>query len=439
MKILVISNLYPPFVIGGYEINCANVVAGLQARGHEVLVATAASHLPAPLDAPSVRRCLRAPAFGPQYAAPDAPPWLAHGSGTSSFDNVLALSGLLREFQPDIVFLWNLHGLGGLHLIDFLNVNQVPWAIYLGDLVFELMVHAAPPHVNAVFRGNDPAHVAAGGIIAVSQHLVDEMDRHWTYRFAEPPTIVHGYAIAPGPASSRAYLADGRTRFITAGRVSAHKGMTIICDAVARLVDEGRTDFSVDVFGDGDIAAYVAHAQSLGIAHCLMFHGAVRQSVLQAHYRTHDAFLFPTWRREPFAFAPFEAAAQGCVPILTADCGCAERIVHQVHGIKIDRTAPALAEAMRAVIDGRTDLARIGRAAQAMVRADLSLDGHVDKIEAVLERQRRSWAPAGLNDPRALLLAFVKHHLSVAFRFGPPSPDTATLTQGDLIHGPHAA
>jgi glycosyltransferase involved in cell wall biosynthesis len=418
MKILAVSNIYPPFWLGGYELICAQVMEELRARGHDVVVATTPSHVPGPPDPPYVRRCLRLSAHVPNYGAQANELWWMHARDTSDLDNVYALHQMLREVVPDIVFLWNLHGIGGLHLVDFLNVHRVPWAIYLADRVFEQLVNAAPAHVNAIFRGGDPNYFAAGGIMAVSQHLVDEITRLGNFEFPRPPTIVHGYARTSGPHLPRPYRQRGRTRFLAAGRVAEHKGVGLICDAVALLTRRGVNQFDVDIFGDGDIAFYINYANTLGIAHCLTFHGAIPKHHLVEHYRSHDAFLFPTWSREPFGFAPFEAAAHGCVPILTADCGCAERIVDKVHGIKIERTAEALADAMQMVVDGTIDLEQIGAAAAAMVRSDLSFRGHVDKIVDVLGGQCRPWNRSSIDDPRALLLPFVKHHLSLAFRAG---------------------
>ena len=45
MKILVVSNLYPPDVIGGYELGCRQAVDALRARGHDV-VAVREEHAP---------------------------------------------------------------------------------------------------------------------------------------------------------------------------------------------------------------------------------------------------------------------------------------------------------------------------------------------------------------------------------------------------------
>ena len=58
MKILVLTNLYPPDVIGGYELGCRQVVDALIDRGHDVRVLTTAPRTPAP-HVPHVARELR--------------------------------------------------------------------------------------------------------------------------------------------------------------------------------------------------------------------------------------------------------------------------------------------------------------------------------------------------------------------------------------------
>jgi glycogen synthase len=417
MRILVVSNLYPPFVIGGYEINCSNVVKALRQRGHDVTVATTPNHFPGEADPPYVRRCLHQSAFVPRFEPLDGQ-IRSYAADTSNLDNVIALRRLIRKAPPDVVFLWNLNGLGGLHLIDFLNTHGIPWAIYLGDCVFAQLVNSAPNHVKAVFRGHDSAYFAQGEVLSVSQQLVEECENLGNFTFPLPPTIVHGYAVTSGPLLPRSYRRDGRLNVMSSGRVSEHKGTKLICDAVALLVKDGAAGFHVDIYGDGEVSYYVNYVHSLGVSDRVTFHGHVSQPCLQEALRAHDLFLFPTWSREPLGFAPFEAAAQGCVPVITADCGCAERIVGDVHGIKIDRTAEAVARAVRRAISGGIDLERIGAAAANMVREDLSLDGHVDKILAALNRQARAWDLTSIDDPRAELLTFVKHHLSTALLFG---------------------
>src|SRR3954447_18306211 len=40
MRILMISNLYPPFHRGGYELGCSDIANRLRARGHNVSILT---------------------------------------------------------------------------------------------------------------------------------------------------------------------------------------------------------------------------------------------------------------------------------------------------------------------------------------------------------------------------------------------------------------
>jgi glycosyltransferase involved in cell wall biosynthesis len=97
MRILVISNIYPPVASGGYERECAGVVDHLR-QNHEVLVMTSRHRRrSAPTD-PSVRRVLPFLPFD----------W--RGSLRAPVASVRA-AGLTKrvmdEFQPHLVYVWN--------------------------------------------------------------------------------------------------------------------------------------------------------------------------------------------------------------------------------------------------------------------------------------------------------------------------------------------
>ena len=58
MRILVVSNLYPPHHIGGYELCCKEAVDGLRKRGHEVWVLTSDYGVRAPEKERDIYRAL---------------------------------------------------------------------------------------------------------------------------------------------------------------------------------------------------------------------------------------------------------------------------------------------------------------------------------------------------------------------------------------------
>ena len=136
MKILVISNLYPPDFIGGYELCCAQVVDALLAAGHETIVLSANPRVPCP-HAPHVWRRLQFrniyDSYGIQWGSPETrDEWEAEAHFVIAH-NVFVLLETLREFSPDVVYLWNTVGLGGLGLLGALVQLRYPWVWYLGD------------------------------------------------------------------------------------------------------------------------------------------------------------------------------------------------------------------------------------------------------------------------------------------------------------------
>jgi len=419
MRILFLTNLYPPVVLGGYELACANVARALDGRGHTVRVLTTWSHLPGPNDQPAwVHRDLDMHWHVPLKSHnPTVDIRDLHSAVCSSYANTLHLLNHLRAFRPDVVYVWNLTGVGGAALLDLLNQVKVPWVLHLMDRGPLDIATNVPPAVLGLFNAQGSALYAGAGIISMSQHLLDEIESLSGINFPQGVAIVPGAADVSGALPHQPYLRDGLARFVTAGAVLPHKGIDLILQASVRLKAQARR-FSVDIFGDGDLPRYIDMARTLQVSDHVRFLGPRPQAELIRLYAGYDSFLFPTWEREPFGFAPIEAAGCGTPPILTRNCGASERLVDAVHSLKIERSTEALAEAMNRVISGQVDLARIGRAGQRLVGSDLSFSRCLDRIERVLQpRATGGWRHEAADDPALPLLAFLKHNLSVSLKF----------------------
>lgn len=417
MRILIVSNLYPPVVIGGYELACARVTEGLRRRGHDVRVLTTWSHLPVAGDGPPLAaRRLDLPWLLPERPAdPGAQQWLDHAAMCSCLPNTMALLDELRATRPDVVYAWNLAGIGGAALVDLLNVSGVPWVWHLMDRAPADIASGVPGGIGGLF-GQRLGALRGGRVLAMSHHLIEEIEAATGDRIPGPVEIVPGWADAEDALPHLPYRRGGVARFVTAGSVHAHKGIGLILEASARLAAEGLR-FVVDIYGAGAVSEFIGLAQAMQLQDRVRFHGPRRQQALFALYRGYDAFLFPTHEREPFGFAPIEAAACGTPPIMTATCGAAERLVGGVHCLKIPRTTDALAGAMRQVATGAVDLARLGRAGQRLVAQDLSFRRCLDRIEAVLQDAAAGPGTPRIDDPSLAALVFLKHNLSLRLRF----------------------
>lgn len=418
MRVLILSNLYPPLVIGGYERACANVARGLVARGHDVRVLAGWSHVPGPPDPPYVRRHLDMRWLMPHRHTGLPETVQLHEAMCSSYANSLHLIETLREFRPDVVYVWNLYGLGIAGLLDVLNHVRAPWALHLMDCLPGYLFDCVPPFVRDVFNARGAALWERATVISMSRQIIDEIADKTAIRFPQGVHYVPGWVDLEAAVPHEPYLRDGRARFVTAGSIVEHKGIGLIIEAAAALRRQGVENFAVDIFGDGEVPRYVDMARSFGVGDAVRFLGVRSQLELLRAYGGYDAFLFPTWDREPFGFAPVEAAGCATPPIMTAGCGAAERLVDAVHCVKIERTAEALAASMRGVIDGTHDVAALGRRAAALVARDLSFGRCLDAIEDVLLNMPRGANRDALDDPKLALLTFIKHDLSVSLRFG---------------------
>ncbi len=122
MKILVLTNLYPPHHAGTYDYRCQIVCDDLRSRGHDVHVLTSLQGLQGPQRGREVRRELY---LNGQFGA-------ARTAAFSElkeleFANNAALREAVEEFEPQLVFVWSLLGLSKslIFTLEKLNVPIV--------------------------------------------------------------------------------------------------------------------------------------------------------------------------------------------------------------------------------------------------------------------------------------------------------------------------
>ena len=103
MRILVVTNLFPPYVLGGYEILCSQVVDRLRAHGHTVHVITSDHGAGPDREAfPGVSRVLKLYAPFSRRAGLER-----HRRLAADAWNARATTRAIREFRPDRVFVWS--------------------------------------------------------------------------------------------------------------------------------------------------------------------------------------------------------------------------------------------------------------------------------------------------------------------------------------------
>jgi glycosyltransferase involved in cell wall biosynthesis len=387
MRILVISNLYPPDFIGGYELFCKQAVDGLRKCGHEVRVCTTSPQWVTAWDDNQgiERRLTLAYPWEPHYQHDTHSSVLTFQSKISCFHNTWQVMESLRQFRPDVVYLHGLLGLGALAILDLFAHLGVPWVWHLEDSFPSRIFEVERAELLSLSLVGSSKDFSFGTHIACSRRLVEEIANKGC-RLGESVYIIPNWVCPSEGLSERSFWKAGLLKAVNAGQIMQHKGIDRIIEAAGLLLREGFRDFSVDLYGHGEIERFSGMAEMAGVASFVNFQGPLSQEELRIRLRDYDVFLFPTWAREPFGLAPVEAAAEGVLPIITAGTGCSEWLLDRQHSLHIAESSTSLARSMIDILTGKVDLEALARNAMSFVRSDLHPDRIVPMVEEILQR-----------------------------------------------------
>lgn len=386
MRILTVSNLYPPERFGGWELQCKQMVDELRRRGHEVRVLTSTPRVfEHEAGDDGVVRLLRLEeSWDPALIGTDTP---LRRSRRALVDphNVDILHQQVEAFAPDVVYVWNLLGLGALAMLVALWKRRIPWVVHLGDALPLNFASVAFSEHHRFARLLFP--LLEGTWISCTQALLDE-NAHGDAVLRGNVVTLPNWISGRRPALRDRWYEPGSTlRCAYSGQIITLKGIGIILESVSALVEEGRR-VEVDLYGDGlQRFQYETMALQLGLRDVVRFHGQVPQETVVSALAEHDVFLFPTEPREPFGVAPLEAAAAGCVPLVTGGAGICEWLVSGVHLLTVRPDAADLTQTLRQIIDGTVALASVGHRGQRLVRDAFHVDVVADHVEALLRAE----------------------------------------------------
>lgn len=386
MRLLVISNLYPPEVQGGYEILCAQVVEGLRSRGHSVMVLTSRSDAVDP-DERTLRRLELTGRF-PEPVRPSR--W--HSLGVHR-RNAATTRRTIEEVRPDRIFVWSQLRLT-LGAAEAAERSGIPVSYTFNDehpagFLPRTAKGTARSMVGALLDAAFPRPTLRARRIAhttcISAALKSDLIGKGLQ--IQGSRVIHqGIPLEKFPA-----LLDRDRgpvfRILYAGQLHEYKGVHTLLEAAALLARRTRLRFQVSIAGDGPLA-YKRRLDELAalVGAPVRFLGRVPHAETPSLYRSHDVFVFPSIWREPFGLTHLEAMASGTPVVSTTEGGPGEFLVDGENSLTFPKAdAARLADALARYAADPALSRRIARNARAMVATRFSLDRYVGDIEAFLE------------------------------------------------------
>ena len=373
MRVLTVSNLYPPQALGGYEMSCADVMTRFRQRGHDVHVLTTTTELDKTVGGSAdvgVDRTLE---------------WYWHDHQLLPLGRVASwrldrrnrarLRRAMRDFRPDVVSFWAMGGMS-LSLLDVASQAGVPAAWVVCD---EWPIYGPRIDRHAAFNRQRLPAPGNATICWVSEFVRGRVLAATGWSPVRETVTHSGINLADFPLASPR---EGvwRWRLLAVGRVEPRKGFGAALETLPHLPKEA----TLRIVGpdDGSYGGELRRrASELGVGDRVSF-DVVPRSQLREVYDDADALLFTSAWEEPFGLVPVEAMARALPVVAVPTGGSREFLVDGANCVTIaGNDTEAFAGAVRRLAD---DVALRSR----VVAGGLTTAGTltIDRLADVLEQ-----------------------------------------------------
>jgi len=399
MRILVISNFYPPHVIGGYELGCRDVVDGLKSRGHDVGVLTSSHGLERTEKSEGVYRWLDT----------DIRLKIDGNSGDllkvfkKESTNRRAFARVCREFSPDILYIWNATHISisialmaqklGLPVSYFISDHWLTrWE---SDALYSLRSRSPrKPFRRLIWRllisSFDAARVLPRESLDLSH--VQFASRYLQQAALEATRPVTTSKVIHWGIDVKRFRTDDSTfrskRLLYVGQLTAHKGVHTAVEALKRIVEDPRhRSTTLTIVGGPDYGDRINQlVRSLGLEHNVRFTGLISRDQLPSIYREHQILLFPSIWDEPFSLTLLEAMSSGLAVVATTTGGSSEILKDEVNSLIFPKEdAQRCADQVTRLLENPELCERLRQNARQTVEKDFKLDDMVDRIDDALK------------------------------------------------------
>lgn len=334
MRFLLISNLFPPHIRGGYELGCLSVAEYLQAQGHEVRVLTSKAigqlRKKEVIHSISVKDIFL-PIYGYEDLVclredPVTRDKLNEAFGGIVPANCIALEEQLEIFAPDVVWIFNPLGLGPIGIMETVLAHGARALIHLMDdidgVIQDYQNHEGTllPRFASIKR--------FFGAIACSEKVLLANSKIGEYGRGE--IIYNGVDFTPNTASPillPAYPKD-KVKLVYFGQIEEPKGLLQLVEGTAYLVKKRRIRrFSIDLYGQGSSAFAIklkAAIQKHDLENHIYLKDWIDQKQLNQALSQYHAAIMLLSPKEPFGYAVMEAFVSNLPVIVTKGGGFSE-------------------------------------------------------------------------------------------------------------------
>lgn len=404
MKLLVLTNLYPPHHFGGYELRCKQVVDYLVGRGHEVEVLTSVCD-----DRNCMLHANERHVFRVLHNIHEVK--TRYMKAITIISDLWRMNNRIKNFKPDIVYLWHMTSFTK-SIVPFLAGirAQLVWDEGGRGLSYFWKNHGA--WHNFLANGEDSIikrlikEIIKIGFIFASRGLLkaewrwpenmvgyfnSEIGLQYAQKMGVPTKgfrVIHsGIDLALFPFKE--YKSEiSQVDILIPGRIEPIKAQK---DGLELLLHLGRSEIQAHLTIVGHIYSneyYQEILQSIMENHLdayVSIHPMVGYDVMSDLYRQVDICFFPSKQAMGFSRIPLEAMASGCLVITYGNEGANEVIANNETGFIISEgDYQGVSSIIQEVIKNPAKYQKICRAARKVIEQNHSMEIYLDEIESFL-------------------------------------------------------
>jgi glycogen synthase len=404
MRILFLSNFFPPARPGGYTQWCHEVAERLEERGHTIGVLTSRhERAKAPAGEQNIYRLLHLEGDLAYYQ----PLHFFTRWKKQHRENLVFLEHTVKDFAPNLIFVWGMWALSKAlpalaeqllpgrvvyYLSDYwpsaLDIHTTYWQSPAQRWPIKVPKRVLSKVAMSMLAKERQPDLKLEQVICVSARVRDLLVEAGLP--IQSARIIHGGTDIerfPG-VHERDYL-SGNLKLLYAGQLVRHKGVHTAIEAMARLASRWRIDqIHLTLVGSGhpDYEAFLRNlVERERLQDYVTFQRPVSKDKMPALLNQFDVLVFPSIYEEPLARMTQEAMASGLVVVGTTTGGTKEILRDGETGFTFaPEDADGLAEQVTRLIIDPDLRCRLAQAGRQTISENFTLDKMVREIEAYL-------------------------------------------------------
>ena len=404
MRILFLSNFFPPARPGGYTQWCHEVAERLAERGHAIGVLTSRYELAkAPANEQNIYRLLHIEGDLAYYQ----PLHFFTQWRKQHRENLIFLEQTVKDFAPDLIFVWGMWALSKAlpalaeqllpgrvvyYLSDYwpsaVDMHTTYWQSPSQRWSTQVLKRVLSKVAMSVLAKEAQPELKLEQVICVSARVRDLLVEAGVP--IQHARIIHGGTdVKRFQGVRKRDDRSGHLKLLYAGQLVRHKGVHTAIEAMANLVNKRKIiQISLTLVGSGhpDYEAFLRDlVEKEGLRDFVTFHESVSRDEMPAIFQQFDVLIFPSIYEEPLARITQEAMASGLVVVGTTTGGTKEILKDGETGFTFTpEDADGLAEQVARLIVDPDLCCHLAQAGRQTVLENFTLDKMVKEIEAYL-------------------------------------------------------